>query len=88
VKLKIFSMPLAKIVKISKKGQIVIPSEIRDKMGILAGNNVVIFTRDNEVVLLTPEKYSQYTTGLIKGVWGSTKEEVDSYIKEERDSWK
>lgn len=81
-------MPLAKIVKISKKGQIVIPSEIRDKMGILAGNNVVIFTRDNEVVLLTPEKYSQYTTGLIKGVWGSTKEEVDSYIKEERDSWK
>lgn len=81
-------MPLAKIVKLSKKGQIVIPSEIRDIMGIHAGSNVVVFTRDDEVVLLTPEKYSQYTTGLIKGVWGSTKEEVDSYIKEERDSWK
>jgi antitoxin ChpS len=81
-------MSLVKIVKLSKKGQLVIPSEIRDKMGIQTGNNVVIFTRDDEVVLLTPEKYSQYTMGLIKGVWGSTKEEVDSYIKEERDSWK
>ncbi|MCL4377680.1 MAG: AbrB/MazE/SpoVT family DNA-binding domain-containing protein [Actinobacteria bacterium] len=81
-------MPLVKIVKLSKKGQIVLPSEIREKMGIQTGNNVVIFERDGEVVLLTPEKYSQYTRGLIKGVWGSTKEEVESYIKEERDSWK
>lgn len=81
-------MPLTKIVKLSKKGQIVLPSEIREKMGIQTGNNVVIFERDGEVVLLTPEKYSQYTRGLIKGVWGSTKEEVESYIKEERDSWK
>lgn len=81
-------MSLAKIVKLSKKGQIVLPSEIREKMGIEAGNNVVIFERGGEVVLLTPEKYSQYTMGLIKGVWGSTKEEVESYIKEERDSWK
>ncbi len=56
-------------------------------MGIRTGNNVEIFARNDEVVLLTPEKYSQYTNGLIKGVWGSTKEEVDYYIKEERDSW-
>lgn len=81
-------MSLAKIVKLSRKGQIVIPSEIRDIMGIQAGSNAVIFIRGDEVVLLTPEKYSQYTKGSIKGVWGSTKEEVDSYIKEERDSWK
>jgi len=81
-------MPLAKIVKLSKKGQIVLPAEIREKMGIGVGNNVVIFERGCEVVILTPEKYSQYTKGLIKGVWGSTKEEVESYIKEERDSWK
>lgn len=81
-------MPLTKIVKLSKKGQIVLPSEIREKMGIQTGNNVVIFERGGEVVLLTPEKYSQYTRGLIKGVWGSTKEEVEYYIKEERDSWK
>jgi len=81
-------MSLAKIVKLSKKGQIVIPSEIRDIMGIQSGKNVVIFIREDEVVLLSPEKYSQYTMGLIKGTWGSTKEEVDTYIKEERDSWK
>ena len=81
-------MPLAKIVKLSKKGQIVLPAEIRGKMGIGVGSNVVIFERGSEVVILTPEKYSQYTRGLIKGVWGSTKEEVESYIKEERDSWK
>lgn len=81
-------MTISKTVKLNKKGQLVIPQEIREKMGIKMNQTLVIFTRGNETILLTPQKYAEYTCGLMKGTWGSTKEEVDSYINEERGSWK
>lgn len=81
-------MTYSKSVKLSKKGQIVIPLEIREKMGIKVGEKVVIFEKENEVLLLTPKKYAEYTKGLLKGTWGSTQEEVEAYIREERESWK
>ncbi|MBC7333350.1 MAG: AbrB/MazE/SpoVT family DNA-binding domain-containing protein [Actinobacteria bacterium] len=78
-------MNIAKLVKINKKGQLV---QIRKKMGIKQEDTVVIFTRGDEIILLTPQKYAEYTCGLMKGTWGSSKEEVESYINEERNSWK
>ncbi len=81
-------MAIKKLVKLSKKGQVVIPQEIREKMGIKTGEKLVIFTRGDETVMLTPQKYAEYTCGLMKGTWGSTKKEVEEYINEERGSWK
>ena len=81
-------MVISKAVKLNKKGQIVIPQEIRKEMGIKSEDNLVIFTRGNETILLSPQKYAEYTCGLMKGTWGSTKEKVDNYINEERQSWK
>jgi AbrB family looped-hinge helix DNA binding protein len=81
-------MVISKTVKLNKKGQIVIPQEIRKEMGIKSEDNLVIFTRGNETILLSPQKYAEYTCGLMKGTWGSTKEKVDNYINEERQSWK
>lgn len=81
-------MTISKLVKLSKKGQIVIPQEIREKMGIKTGERLVIFIRGDETVMLTPQKYAEYTCGLMKGTWGSTKKEVEEYINEERGSWK
>jgi len=81
-------MTISKLVKLSKKGQVVIPQEIRVKMGIKTGERLVIFIRGDETVMLTPQKYAEYTCGLMKGTWGSTKKEVEEYINEERGSWK
>lgn len=81
-------MAISKLVKLSKKGQVVIPQEIRKKMGIKTGEKLVIFIRGDETVMLTPQKYAEYTCGLMKGTWGSTKKEVEEYINEERGSWK
>lgn len=81
-------MAISKLVKLSKKGQVVIPQEIREKMGIKTGERLVIFIRGDETVILTPQKYAEYTCGLMKGTWGSTKKEVEKYINEERGSWK
>ena len=81
-------MGISKLVKLSEKGQIVVPREIREKMGVKPGEKIVIFIRGEETILLTPEKYSLYTRGLLKGTWGATKEEVAKYVAEERSSWK
>lgn len=81
-------MAISKLVKLSKNGQVVIPQEIREKMGIKTGERLVIFIRGDETVMLTPQKYAEYTCGLMKGTWGSTKKEVEEYINEERGSWK
>jgi AbrB family looped-hinge helix DNA binding protein len=81
-------MTISKLVKLSKKGQVVIPREIREKLGIRIGEKLVIFIRGDETVILTPKKYAEYTCGLMKGTWGSTIKEVEEYINEERGSWK
>jgi len=81
-------MGITKLVKLNKKGQLVIPQEIREKMGIKTEDSVVIFTRGDETILLTVQKYAQYTCGLMKGTWGSSKKLADEYISEERGSWK
>jgi len=81
-------MTIAKLVKLNKKGQLVIPLEIRKKMGFSSNKTLVIFTRGDETILLSPEKYADITCGLMKGTWGSTKKDVDIYINEERGSWK
>ena len=81
-------MEIVKSVKLNKKGQMVIPQEIREKMGIKTEDTIVILTRGDEAVLLTPQKYAEYTCGLMKGTWASSRKEADAYINEERGSWK
>ncbi len=81
-------MTISRTVKLNKKGQLVIPQEIRTEMGLVPDENLVIFTRGQETVILTPEKYASYTCGLMKGTWASTKKEVENYINEERGTWK
>jgi len=81
-------MGITKLVKLNKKGQLVIPQEIREKMGIKTEDSVVIFTRGDETILLTAKKYAQYTCGLMKGTWGFSKKLADEYISEERGSWR
>jgi AbrB family looped-hinge helix DNA binding protein len=81
-------MTTARLVKLNKKGQLVIPLEIREKMGLYPEKPLVIFTRGEETILISPEKYSELTSGMMKGTWGSTKEDVALYINEERGSWK
>ena len=81
-------MTISKLIKLNKKGQLVIPQEIREEMGIKTEAALVIFTRGDETILLTPQKYAEYTCGLMKGTWGSSKKEADAYINEERGSWK
>jgi len=51
-------MNITKMVKLNKKGQLLIPQEIREKMGIKTEDTIVIFTRGDETILITPKKYA------------------------------
>ena len=47
---------LESIVKISLKGQIVIPKDVRERLGIKAGGKLAVIVRDDEIILKKIER--------------------------------
>ena len=69
-------------VKLSTKNQIVIPREIREALGVKAGDKLLAVPRGDIVILLRrPKKYSKAITGIGKGFYGP------NYLSQERESW-
>ena len=70
-------------VKLSTKNQIVIPREIREALGVKAGDKLLAVPRRDIVILLRrAKKYSQaIITGIGKGLYGP------DYLAQERESW-
>jgi len=69
-------------VKLSTKNQIVIPREIREALGVKAGDKLLAVPRGDIVILLRrPKKYSKAITGIGKGLYGP------DYLTQERESW-
>ncbi len=69
-------------VKLSTKNQIVIPREIREALGVKAGDKLLAVPRRDIVILLRrPKNYSQALAGIGKGLYGS------DYLAQERESW-
>jgi antitoxin PrlF len=46
------------IIKVSTKGQIVIPKEIRKKMGVRGGEKLLVLTRNGDILLRKTEEVS------------------------------
>jgi antitoxin PrlF len=46
------------IIKVSSKGQVVIPREVRKKMGVKGGEKLLVLTRDGDILLRKTEKES------------------------------
>lgn len=69
--------------KISKKGQIVVPKEIRDKLGIHSGDVILFKTRDNEVIL---EKISESMSDILKSSKPLSKNSV-TFQRDLREEW-
>ncbi len=78
---------VAKPVRMSTKGQIVIPLELRRQMGIKPGDSLVIVGDQNEATIMTAKRYVESLRGIAGGVYGKTRKEIDAYIKAERRTW-
>jgi AbrB family looped-hinge helix DNA binding protein len=63
-------------VKVSKKHQIAVPSEVRKQLGIKSGDDLLVELRDG---------YSQRLRGLHREVWEGV--EPQEYVRQEREAW-
>ncbi len=61
------------IIKVSSKGQIVIPREIRKKLGVKGGEKLLVLTRDGDILLRKAKELSLDDVG----------ERIDRVVKEE-----
>jgi antitoxin PrlF len=61
------------VIKVSSKGQIVIPREIRKKLGVKAGEKLLVLTRDGDILLRKAKDLSL----------DEMAERIDKVIKEE-----
>lgn len=75
-------------IKLSSKNQVVIPKEVRKKLGLKAGATIAIYPIDEQraVLVKRPKSYADALEGLGKEVWDALGG-ADKYIKEERASW-
>jgi len=71
------------IIKVSSKGQIVIPKEIRKKLGVRGGEKLLVLTRNGDILLRKTEEIS--IKDIAKKIEKVTKEEsidVDKIVAE------
>ena len=78
---------MTKKVRISSKGQIVIPKSYRDALNLTEGSEAIMMLRDDSIVLVNVHDFAELSRGRLKGIWGSTREEIDQAIESERQSW-
>ena len=74
-------------VRVSTKGQVVIPLAIRRRLGIKPGDQLVIVGGEHEAVLMKAKRYAESLRGIARGIYGRTREEVDAYVRGERRTW-
>lgn len=80
-------MTLTRPVKLSRKGQFVIPKEMREAMGVKEGEGLLVSLEEGRVVLTRPREYAKATRGLTKGTWGRSGKAVERCLEKERRSW-
>jgi antitoxin ChpS len=79
----------AGMAKISSKHQITLPIETVRRLGLEPGDRLAVRVEGDRIVLRPqPRDWVKYYRGSMKGVYGSTAEEIDEYIRKERESWR
>ena len=73
-------------VTLSSKNQIVVPKEARTKLRIGPGQQLLVLTKEDRIVLIPrPKDFVSRMKGLHKDVWADV--EAAEYIEEERKNW-
>jgi antitoxin ChpS len=75
--------------KLSSKHQITLPVEVVRRLGLEPGDRLAVRVEDDRIVLRPrPRDWVEYYRGRLRGVYGSSVEEIDEYIRKERESWR
>jgi AbrB family looped-hinge helix DNA binding protein len=76
-------------VTMSSKRQITIPAAVVRELELEPGMKLAVYVEGEEITLI-PRKMNWFeyiTTRKPSGIYGTTKEEVDAYLREERRGW-
>lgn len=74
-------------VRLSSKGQLVLPKDIREAIGVKEGDELVVILDGESVVLTRLDALARLSRGMLKGTWGRTRREIDRALDQERESW-
>jgi len=75
--------------KLSSKNQITLPVAMVRRLGLEPGRRLILRLEGDRILLRPePEDWVEYFHGRLKGVYGSTVEEMDEYVRKERASWR
>lgn len=82
--LYVTSVVMAATVTLSSKYQIVIPREAREALGLSAGDELLVLSKPDRVVIVPkPKKFAKHMAGLHRDVWQG----AEAYLQDERDAW-
>jgi AbrB family looped-hinge helix DNA binding protein len=71
---------------ISSKNQITLPIQLLREIGLGPGDRLAVTREGNRLILRArPKNWATHYAGILKGVYGDTREEIDAYIEEQRD---
>ncbi len=71
---------------ISSKNQITLPIHLLREIGLGPGDRLAVSREGNRLILRArPKNWASHYAGSLKGLYGNTREEIDAYIKEQRD---
>jgi AbrB family looped-hinge helix DNA binding protein len=75
--------------KMSSKHQITLPVSAVRRLGLEPGDRLSVRVQGDVIVLRPqPRDWVEYFRGSMKGVYGRTREEMDAYVRKERQSWR
>lgn len=75
------------IVEVSGKRQITIPVDIFRALGLKPGARLAVRVENGKMIISSVGSHTELLAGSLKNVYGRTKEEVDNYIRSQRESW-
>ena len=81
-------MTTARAVRLSAKGQFVIPKDMRQALGVKQGDELLVVLDGKRVILTRPEEHARASRGALKGAWGKSRRDVERYLERERGAWR
>jgi AbrB family looped-hinge helix DNA binding protein len=73
-------------VKVSSKHQIAVPAKVREELGIVAGDHLLVDVQDGVIVLIPePTDPIEQMKGLGREIWNGV--DAQEYVNELRDGW-
>ncbi len=73
-------------VKVSKRYQVALPSQARQRLQIEAGDRLLVDVQDGMLILLPqPDNFTAQLAGLHREVWADV--DAEEYVQEERRTW-